>query len=361
MPFAFAGRAAAFALGLAAAMPAGAQTVRFDDMTGRPVTLQGPAKRIVSVVAPTASTVISIDGSPNRLAGVNPIATGTFRAGIVGRAFPGALAIPNTITAPGAGIFAPSVESIARLSPDLVIQAGYAGQDIVQPLLNAGFTTALYMWGTEEQARQVNAMIGTILAQPDRAARMNAWRADSIARIKAAAAAVPANARQKVVQLSPVGGSLRVWGRNTIADFAIALAGASNAAAAIDGMGMVNVEQMAAWNPDVIFLFNSPETTRAAILADPILSATAAGRSGRVYVLPTGSVNWGSTGEDDPLFWSFVAKLTYPAIHQSDLTAEMRQWFKFMYGHDLSPEEARAMLLAERNGAAPSYATILDR
>ncbi len=348
-------------LSVAASVPSLAQEIRFQDLTGRAMTLPQPASRIVSVIAPTASTVVSLDSAPRRLVGVNPISIATFSAGIVGRVFPEALSVPSAITQAGAGVFTPNVEAIARLSPDIVIQAGYAGQDIIQPLTNAGFNIALYMWGTEDQARQVNTMIATIIGRPDRAREVNQWRADTIARITASAAAVPAAGRAKVIQLLPTPNGFTVWGNNTMADFAISMAGAVNAAKAVNGMGNVNREQLAAWDPDVVFLFNSGNVSRDQILKDPILSVTSAGRSGRVYILPTASVNWGSVGEDDPLFWQFVAALTYPQVHRFDLVADMRKWFTFMYGRLVTEAEMGDLLLAARNSGAPNYSFIVAR
>lgn len=343
--------AGALALCPLLAASASAQEIGFTDMAGREVVLAGPAERIVSIIVPTAATVVSIDGGIERLAAVNPGSVDMFRNGVISMYFPDALAIPSNITQPGAGTFIPNVEAIAALAPDVVIQSAYSGDDIVVPLLNAGLNVALYNWGTEEQARQLNEMIGAMIAEPERAVALNAWRAETFTRIAEAAESVQTPVR--AVQIAPVENGFRVWGDNTIADIAIELAGGINLASGITSIGVVNLEELVTWDPDVIFIAITPTATRDLVLADPILSTTSAARSGRVYVLPTGTVNWGTAGEDDPLFLSYVAALLYPEIHGHDLVAEMQEWFTFMFGGPLSPEQLASVLKLEQNAGAP--------
>lgn len=338
-------------LGLA---PALAQETRFTDLTGEEIVLDGPAKKIVSIVAPTASTVISIDGSTETLVGVNPVSINTFRSGAISQIYPDAIALNSNIVQSGGGTFAPNVEAIAALSPDIVIQAGFAGHDIVAPLNQVGINTALYMWGTEEQARQVNTMIGAILAKPERAAALNSWREETIDRISSG----KTGASVRAVQISPTEGGFMVWGNNTIADTAIEQAGGTNVASDIMAIGTASLEQIAAWDPEVIFVFGYSQAKRDAVLANPVLQATSAGRSGRVYILPIGSGAWGSTGEDDPLFFSFVAALLYPETQSHDLVAELQEWFTFMYGRKLSDTELSKVLNLDQNGIAPHLSAI---
>ncbi len=338
-----------------------ADTLRVTDMTGRELMLDGPAQRVVSIIVPTAATIVAIDGSPEKLIGVNPIAMRMFRSGIIGKLFPEALSIRSNITQGGAGIFVPNVEELVALDPDIVIQAGYAGEQVVKPLVNAGINTALYMSGGEERMRAAITMIGAVLGKPERAKMLNDWRAKTIARIKSAAQKIADGERVKILQVMATPTGFRVWGKQTIANDAIRLAGAVNAAADVPRLKPVNTEQIAKWAPDVIFIFNVGRANRQSVLGHTLLSTTPAARSGRVYRLPTGSINWGSAGVDDPLYFAYVAALAYPRIHAGGVAGDIQRWYTKIYGKPVSHEQIAKLLHAKENGAAPNYDLILGR
>lgn len=337
---------------------ASADEITLTDLTGRKITLAVPVERVVSIVAPTASTVIAIDGAVDKLVATNPIAIGTFKSGVIGMLLPEALGIKNDIIQSGAGAFMPNVEAIADLDPDIVIQSGFSGEDVVKPLLAAGIPTALYRWGDEAQARKVNSMIGTLLGKSGRADALNAWREETVKLISTAAADISDGERLKVLQVMATPAGYRVWGKGTIADYAISPAGGVNVASEVMGMSSVGTEQIAAWNPDVVFIFNW-RGNRQAFVDHPVLGALSASQSDRVYLLPAGSVNWGSTGEDDPLYYGFVAALTYPDVHGSNIASDMNEWYSWMYGRAPTPQETATLLHEEQNGLAADYTRIL--
>jgi iron complex transport system substrate-binding protein len=162
----------------------------------------------------------------------------------------------------------------------------------------------------------------------------------------------------RAVQISQVEGGYWVWGDNTVSHTAIELAGGTNLAAALNGIQTVNLEELMSWDPEVIFIPNFGNASRDIVLQHPLLSATQAARSGRVYVLPTATNNWGTAGEDDPMFLSYAAALLYPEVHATDLEAEIQQWIAFMFGRELTDEEMQGVLQAERNAGAPNYAAL---
>jgi iron complex transport system substrate-binding protein len=137
------------ALLLAVAPPVAAQPVQITDMEGRELRLARPAERVASIPIPMASTLIALDGSTRRLVGMHPLALSAIQEGILGRIFPEAARIPANITAPN---FVPNIEALAATRPDLVIQWGGRGADIVRPIENAGLTVMLILYGTEERA-----------------------------------------------------------------------------------------------------------------------------------------------------------------------------------------------------------------
>ena len=162
-----------------------AQPVTVTDVTGRQVTLDGPAERIVTFPVPSASVLIGLDGGIDRLAGIHPEAKLAIEEGILGEFFPGAADIPSAILADGATRGrTPDLGALQELSPDFVVQWEHAGED-AESLIEAGFDTALLIFGTEENVRDAIAMLGEAVGQTQKVDMLMAWRDEVSSEIEA--------------------------------------------------------------------------------------------------------------------------------------------------------------------------------
>jgi iron complex transport system substrate-binding protein len=308
-----------------------------------------------------ASTVIALDGSPRRLVGVHPLARSAIENGILGTIFPAARRIPADITAPN---FVPNVEALAATRPDLVIQWGGQGQDIVQPILNAGLPTMLILYGTEERTQRYMRDAATAIGQTGRIATLEAWRDQARARIAAATANVPPASRPRVLYLLRAQSGMQAAGAdpNVYNHFVIELAGGRNVAQGLRGFTPVNAEQVAAWDPEVILLNSFEDALTTGFVHDhPILSLTAAARSRRVYKMPLGGYRWDPPSQESPLAWLWLATLLHPDRITADLRAEMREAYRLLYGHDLTPAETDEILRIATQADETNYARFRAR
>ncbi|MDG3043006.1 ABC transporter substrate-binding protein [Roseicyclus marinus] len=338
------------------ATPALADPILFTDHEGREVALPAPAERIASIPIPMASTLIAIDGATDRLVGMNPTAKSAILEGILGRIFPEAQDIPSDITAPN---FIPNVEELARVNPDLVIQWAGRGPDYVDPITNAGLNLMTIMYGTEERTRDYMTMAATAMGRPERIEALIDWRAQVQAELEARTAGLAQEDRPTVLYLLRAMENLRASGtENNYNAWYHGLAGGRNAAEEmVGGWADVSVEQVAAWNPDVIFL-NSFEAdlTIDRILNDPILSMTDAARNGRIYKMPLGGYRWDPPNQESPLTWIWTAELLHPDLFDYDLRAEMRAAYRVLYDHDLTDAEIDEILWMDMQGGQANYA-----
>ncbi len=346
---------------LFAPLLAAAQPVVVTDMEGREVRLARPAERVASIPIPMASTLIALDGSVRRLVGMHPLAPSAIEEGILGRIFPEARRIPANITAPN---FVPNVEALAATRPDLVIQWGGRGADIVRPLENAGLTTMLILYGTEERARRYMRDTATLIGRPERIEPLVAWRDAVQRRIAEVTANIPMERRPRVLHLQrALSGMLAAGADPEIYNhFVIELAGGRNAAQGLRGFMPVNREQVAAWNPDVILLNSFEDAlTPDFVLRDPVLSLTSAARSNRVYKMPLGGYRWDPPSQESPLAWMWLAVLLHPDRFSVDLRAEMRAAYRTLYGHELTEAETDEILRIALQGDAAHYAAFRAR
>ncbi|WP_439562465.1 ABC transporter substrate-binding protein [Roseinatronobacter sp.] len=338
------------------APPLAAEPVTFTDHEGREVTLPAPAQRIASIPIPMASTLIAIDGATDRLVGMNPTAKSAIMEGILGQIFPEARDIPSDITAPN---FIPNVEELARVNPELVIQWAGRGPDYIDPITNAGLNLMTIRYGSEELTREYMTMAATAMGRPERIAPLIEWRAEVQADMEARTAGLADEDRPSVLYLLRAMDNLRASGtENNYNAWYHMLAGGRNAAEdMVGGWADINVEQVATWNPDVIFL-NSFEAdlTLDRIMNDPILSLTNAAQSGRVYKMPLGGYRWDPPNQESPLTWMWTANLLHPDLFDYDLRAEMRTAYQVLYGHDLTDADIDEILWMDMQGGQANYA-----
>lgn len=322
------------------------------DQRGVRVNLDAPARRIVTIPIPAASLLIALDRGPGRLAGVHPSSAKAIREELLGELYPEA----RTLSADVANdSFAPNVESIVGLNPDLVVQWGDRGPDIVAPLENAGLKVVGLKYGTQEDLEAWIRLFGDAIGKPDRADALVQWHRDSLDDVKAEVAGV-AGERPKILYFNRLKGDLRVAGAGTYNDFYISLVGGQNPAAALKGLAPVNAEQVAAWDPDVILVGNFDDATPTDVYANPAWGALSAVKAKRVYQVPLGGYRWDPPNQESPLMWWWLAALAHPEHVDVDLRAEVKRRYGFLYGVEPTDAQVDRVLRVDQNAPAAGYA-----
>jgi len=335
-------------------LPAEAEEVVFTDQANREVRLPKPADRVVSIVIPMASTLIALDGSTKKLVGMNPTAKSAVTQGILGKIFPEAKDIPSDVTSPS---FVPNVEALAAVNPELVVQWGDIGEEKVAPLTNAGLTTMLILYGTEELTQGYMTMAGKAIGQTERLKTIIDWRDQVRKDLAAKAASIPEDKKPRALYLQRALTDLAASGtKGNYTEWSMELAGGRNAAAELVGTVSINKEQVAAWNPDVIFL-NAFEAELGPdwVYKDPILSLTNAAKNHKVYKLPLGGYRWDPPSQESPLSWMWMANILHPDVFHYDLRAEMKKAYKTLYHYDLADADIDGVLWTASQGDAANY------
>jgi iron complex transport system substrate-binding protein len=330
-----------------------AEPISLTDLEGRTVRLAKPAERVAAIPIPMASIVIAMSQGTERLAGMNQVAKSAVLEGILGKIFPEAAKIRADIAGQN---FMPNVEALAATRPDLVIQWGGRGDDIVKPLTNAGLETLLIRYGTEDYARRYITLAARAVGKPERAAANIAWRERVEAEIAGKARTIAPTARPKVLHIQNALTNLTAAGTSSYEDTSIRLAGGSNVAAELNNFMPVNRERIAAWDPEVILLNGfEQDLTPDFIYKDPILSQTAAARAKRVYKYPLGGYRWDPPNQESPLTWMWLANLLHPEIFSFDLRKAIRGSFKELYAYEPSDADIDGILRLPIHASAAGY------
>jgi iron complex transport system substrate-binding protein len=131
----------------------------------------------------------------------------------------------------------------------------------------------------------------------------------------------------------------------------IRVAGGINVADVVGNGRPVTMEQVVAWNPDVIIVGSAPNgANRQAILDDPRWRQIKAVRDGKVFVNPTGAYLWDRHSAEAALQVLWAAKTLHPArFADLDMGRETRQFYARFFHHTLTDAELASIL----NATAP--------
>lgn len=321
------------------------------DLAGETVALAGPARRVVTIPIPAASMIVAVNGGPEVLAGMNASAHKAIEGGFLGEAFPELLSRPADVAGED---FNPSVERILELGPDLVVQWGDRGAGIVAPLTNAGLTVAQLKYGTQEFLEQAATLYGDLLGKRDRSDRLVSWMQERRQHHESTAA--PGG--RSVLYFQAVAQGLKVAGRGQYNDFTTTLAGGVNPAAELPGQAGVDLEQVFAWNPDIILLGNFDPTLPEDLYRDPAWATVEAVRARRVYKVPLGGYRWDPPNQESPLMWEWLAGLVARDEVPPTLPATIRTQYAFLYGAQPSDAQIATILQSTANRESVGYADL---
>jgi iron complex transport system substrate-binding protein len=105
-----------------------------------------------------------------------------------------------------------------------------------------------------------------------------------------------------------------------------------------DGWTQVTLEQIAAWDPDKIFLisyFASPTEVVAGLEADPNWQAIRAVADGEIYAFPVDLYSWDQPDPRWILGLTWLAGNLHPdAFADFDITTEVNNFYTTLYGLD---------------------------
>lgn len=323
------------------------------DQYGNEVTFDAPVDRLATVPIPAAAMSVAVAGNSDALVAMHGLSKTAIVNGILGDFFPETRDIPSDIVGDG---FMPNVEELLSVDPELVLQWGTRGDDIIAPIVNAGLPVVTLRYGTEEDAAQWLGMMGQILGREDRSDAILAWRSEALADMQAATATIPDSERPRTLYFLRYLSSLRVAGTGTYNDFTINLAGGSNVAAELNRFNDVSPEQILAWDPEVILLNGfEDELSPEDVYSNPVFADVSAVRNRRVYQLPLGGYRWDPPNQESPLTWAWAASLLHPEQFNVDIRSQIEERYALLYGRVPSEDQIDGILRMARNGGSANY------
>ena len=241
-----------------------------------------------------------------------------------------------------------NLENVLKFKPDIIIDVGSTGPTYVSLANNVQEQTKipyLLLDGRFENTPQVYRLLGELLGVKDRAEQLARYAEQTLSGLKARIAAIPAGERPRVYYARGANG-LETGLAGSINMEVLDQVGAINVAAAAGtgGLTKVSIEQVLAWNPDVILVLDS--AFHNAVVTDPLWSSVKAVREGRVYLAPNLPYGWfdAPPGVNRLMGVRWLMSILYPRQFPESLRDTTRQFYKLFYQIDLTDGQTDTLL-----------------
>jgi iron complex transport system substrate-binding protein len=244
-------------------------------------------------------------------------------------------------------------EQIVATRPDAVILKSYLAEKLGKPIEQLGIPVIYVDLETPDQFLRDLVTLGQLFGSPARAEEVSAFYRTRMDRVSAAMAGLTDAARPSVLILQRAREGEQVafsvapaaWIQTTMAEMAGGMPVWTEAAPG-GGWSVVGLEQIAAWNPDVICVVSytdDPGAVVEALKADPAWQALKATQSGRLLAFPSdfAGYSWDQPDTRWILGLTWLAKVLHPDRFASvDMSLEVNDFFGQIYGLDQATIEA---------------------
>jgi iron complex transport system substrate-binding protein len=325
------------------AVPRGARAAAVTDSGGRAITVPQKIERVFAAGPPAAILLYTF--GPELLLGWTRRPTPS-ECAFLGN---GACDKPEVGRLTGRGNTT-NLEMLLNLKPDLILDAGTINDTYIsladRVQTQTGIPYAL-LDGRFSAVSSTYRQLGQLTHRPDVGETFAHYAEGTIATITGRIARIPKDKRPRVYYARGPGG-LQTGLGGSINVETIEFLGAQNAAGERKGgMATVSIEQVLAWNPDVIITIEP--AFAAAVRNDAVWAPVKAVKAGRVYLSPTLPFGWvdfpPSVNRLIGLWW--LAKALYPDQFPEDLRPLTHDFYKRFYHIDLNDAQLDRVLASQ--------------
>ena len=236
-------------------------------------------------------------------------------------------------------------EQIAAVQPDLVILKSSNAEKLGTPLEELGIPVVYLDFETADQYERDLATLGMIFKNPELAEKIAAYYQGRVDTLTQTLSGLTEDQKPRTLLLyySEKEGSIafNVPPMSWMQAYEIQTAGGTPVwedANPADSWTKVNLEQIAAWNPEYIFLvsyFVNVDDVVADLKADPEWMLLDAVKNDKIYGFATDVYSWDQPDTRWVLGLSWVASKLHPDLFPDyDAVADAKAFYKELYGMD---------------------------
>ncbi len=328
-------------------------TVTITDHADRMVTVPTDPDRVVILdILPLPSVLTVFLGSSDTILAMEPASMNAAKNGILSELYPEVVNVSTEIMN-GDDV---NVEALLAMDPQIVFyNAGNAA--LCEKLENAGLTAVgvsptKWHYDCIETYDQWIALLGQIYPSVEIGTQVSDFSTEMYNKIQEKVSALSEDEKKSVLFLFQYDENTMITsGSSFFGQWWCDASGALNAAnevAADNSNAAITMEQVYAWDPDVIIITNftqtQPEDLYNNAVGDDDWSSVSAVKNGQVYKMPLGTYRTYTPGVDTPMTLEWMAGLLYPDLFpEFDLTSDVRAYYQDLYGVELTDEQIEAM------------------
>jgi iron complex transport system substrate-binding protein len=250
----------------------------------------------------------------------------------------------------------PGPESIAGLNPDLVLMKGSQAGPLDEALAKVGIPTAYLSLETPEEYNRDIANLGAILGNPKRAGEIVSFYNDRVDRVEKAMDGLRSEEKPSVLvvmgNIRSGKYAVRVPALAWMQTYQVKAAGGRpiwlEAAEQAGGWAVVNLEQIAAWDPDhlIIIVWHAINSSDFMdwLSIDPLWKRIGAVAGGKVSYFPSDFYGWDAPDVRWSLGLTWMAATLHPGrLKDYSLEDEVYLFYEQLYG--LNRETIRTKIL----------------
>lgn len=344
----------------ASAVPA---EVTITDHQDRTVTVPTDPKKVAVLdIYPLASMLTIYLDSASSIVAMEPASMSAAKNGVLSELYPEVLNV-NTNIMDGNDV---NIESLVALNPDVVFyNAGNKAEQ--QKLENAGLTAVAvsatkWKYDCIKTYNEWMSLLDQIYPThaSNREDLVNKYATEKYNEIQSKVSSI--SAKQKVLFLFQYDDKSMITSSSSFfGQWWCDAVGAENVAhdvQADNSNAKITMEQVYAWNPDVIIITNftptKPDDLYNNAIGSDDWSTIKAVQDKRVYKMPLGSYRTYTPGVDTPMTLEWLAQAVYPDTFKDyDVAADVKDYYKTLYGVELTDAQITKMYTA--NTAAGKF------
>ena len=338
-----------------------AETHTVVDHDGNEVTLPVEVNRIVVCdILPLPSVLAIFFNSADKIVGMSGTSMGAAANGLLGELYPEILNA-ETGFIDGSTV---NTEELLKLQPDVVFYNA-SRKELGQQLRDAGFpaiAVSVNKWEYNciETLNNWISLLSEIFPNSNKVEVVEKYSNDVYNMVQERVSQIPEEEREQVLFLYQYSDTnILTSGKLFFGQWWADAIGTHNVAEELstDNSVAVNMEQIYAWDPSLIFITNFttafPEDIYNNTVGAYDWSAIDAVVNQRVYKMPLGMYRSYTPGVDTPITLLWLAKTAYPEYFSDiDIITETKNYYKEVFGVELT--DAQAASIFEPSAAAGS-------
>ena len=307
---------------------------------------------VVCDILPLPSVLTVFFDSAERIVGMSQPGLTAAQNGLLGELYPEILHA-KTDFINGSTV---NTEELLKLRPDVVFYNA-SSVELGEQLRNAGFAAVgisvnKWQYNAIETLNNWISLISEIFPDNDKTDIVANYSKRIYDMVQERVADIPDGERERVFFLYKYSDTtLLTSGRLFFGQWWADAIGAVNVAEELtaDNSVTVNMEQVYAWNPGLIFVTNFTTAVPDDLYNNTIgiydWSAVDAVMNQRVYKMPLGMYRSYTPGADTPVTLLWLAKTAYPELFEDiDIEAELKNYYREVFGIELTDEQVNSIL-----------------